>query len=209
MEYIIEVKDVSKKIKDITVLDHVNLSVEKGTIYGLIGNNGSGKTLLMKTICGFLLPDSGDVYVRKLKIGKDCDFPQNVGVIIENPGFSQYISGYKNLKKLASIQKKIDDSKIRETMKLVGLNPDDKKWVSKYSLGMRQRLGIAQAIMEEQDILILDEPMNGLDKNGGEDVRKVLIERKQEGKTILIASHNSLDIEILCDCVYEMNGGKC
>lgn len=208
MSSIIEVKNISKSFKNAQVLKSVSLEVEEGTICGLVGLNGSGKTVLMKAICGFLLPDEGEVLVRGKRIGKDCDFPENVGAIIENPGFSQFISGFKNLKNLASIQNKIDDEKIRDTMRLVGLDPDSKKWVSKYSLGMRQRLGIAQAIMEDQDILILDEPMNGLDKQGVADVRKILLELKEQGKTIILASHNMSDIDILCDKVYEMDAGE-
>ena len=208
MQYIIEVLDISKEFKGKTVLNHVTLQIEEGRICGLTGANGSGKTLLMKAICGFLVPDQGEILVRGKRIGKDCDFPENTGVIIETPGFSPYVSGFKNLKTLASIQKKADDKKIRETMRWVGLDPDDKKWVSKYSLGMRQRLGIAQAIMEDQDILILDEPMNGLDKNGIADVRKMLLEMRNQKRTILLASHNPQDIELLCDTVYEMEDGK-
>lgn len=207
MEYIIEANDVVKKFKDVTVLDHVTLKVEKGTICGLVGRNGSGKTVLMKVICGFILPDSGEVSVDGKKIGKDCDFPKDTGVIIENPGFSQYISGAKNLKNLASINKKISQDEIAKVMELVGLNAQDKKWVSKYSLGMRQRLGIAQAIMEGQSILILDEPMNGLDQEGIEDMRKLFLELKEQGRTILLASHSKEDIEALCDEVYEMEHG--
>lgn len=207
MEYIIEANDVVKKFKDVTVLDHVTLKVEKGTICGLVGRNGSGKTVLMKVICGFILPDSGEVSVDGKKIGKDCDFPKDTGVIIENPGFSQYISGMKNLQNLASINKKISQDEIVKVMELVGLNAQDKKWVSKYSLGMRQRLGIAQAIMEGQSILILDEPMNGLDQEGIEDMRKLFLELKEQGRTILLASHSKEDIEALCDEVYEMEHG--
>lgn len=207
MEYIIEVNDAVKKFKEVTVLDHVTLKVEKGTICGLVGRNGSGKTVLMKVICGFILPDSGEVIVDGKRIGKDCDFPKDTGVIIENPGFSQYISGAKNLKNLASINKKISNEEITKVMELVGLDADDKKWVSKYSLGMRQRLGIAQAIMEEQSILILDEPMNGLDQEGVEDMRKLFLELKEQGKTILLASHSKEDIAALCDEVYEMEHG--
>lgn len=206
--YVIEVKNVVKKFKDVTVLDHVDLKVERGTICGLVGRNGSGKTVLMKVVCGFILPDSGEVIVDGKKIGKDCDFPKNTGVIIENPGFSQYISGAKNLQNLASINKKISKYEIDKVMELVGLNPKDKKWVSKYSLGMRQRLGIAQAIMEGQDILILDEPMNGLDQEGIEDMRKLFLKLKAEGKTILLASHSKEDIAALCDEVYEMEHGQ-
>lgn len=207
MEYAIEVKGVTKKFKNTIVLDNVNLKIEKGTICGLVGRNGSGKTVLMKVICGFLLPEEGEVWVEGKQIGKDSDFPKNTGVIIENPGFAQYMSGEKNLRNLASINKKIPVAKIQETMRMVGLNPEDKKWVSKYSLGMRQRLGIAQAIMEEQEILIMDEPMNGLDQEGVEDVRKLFLELKEQGKTILLASHNKEDIEALCDEVYEISKG--
>ena len=198
----------TKKFKDATVLDHVSLTIEKGSICGLNGCNGSGKTVLMKVICGFVFPDSGSVSVRDKRIGKDCDFPENVGIIIETPNFSPFLSGFSNLKSLASIRKKIDEDKVRKTMELVGLDPASKKWVSKYSLGMRQRLGIAQAIMEDQDLLVLDEPMNGLDKQGAADVRELLLRMKEEGKTILLASHNAQDIEILCDKVYEVDGGK-
>lgn len=206
--YVIEVNDVVKKFKEVTVLDHVDLKVERGIICGLVGRNGSGKTVLMKVVCGFILPDSGEVTVDGKRIGKDCDFPKNTGVIIENPGFSQYISGAKNLQNLASINKKISKDEIDKVMELVGLNPKDKKWVSKYSLGMRQRLGIAQAIMEGQDILILDEPMNGLDQEGIEDMRKLFLKLKSEGKTILLASHSKEDIAALCDEVYEMEHGQ-
>lgn len=207
MEAIIEVKNVTKKFKNVVVLNNINLKIKKGTICGLIGRNGSGKTVLMKVICGFLLPEEGEVQVEGKRIGIDCDFPQNAGVIIENPGFAQYISGERNLRNLAAINKKISIEKIRETMKLVGLEPNDKKWVSKYSLGMRQRLGIAQAIMEDQTILIMDEPMNGLDQEGVEDVRELFLELKRQGKTILLASHSKEDIEMLCDEVYEMEHG--
>lgn len=208
MNNIIEVKNVSKRFKEHQVLNDVSLTINQGEICGLVGLNGSGKTVLMKIICGFVIPEQGLVYVRGKQIGKDCDFPENVGAIIENPGFSQYISGFQNLKNLASIQKKIGDDRIREVMTIMGLDPDNKKWVSKYSLGMRQRLGIAQAIMEYQDILILDEPMNGLDKQGVADVKKILLDLKKEGKTIILASHNQNDIDELCDVVYEMDHGE-
>ncbi len=207
METVISVKSVCKSFKKAKVLDHVSLNIAKGTICGLTGNNGSGKTVLMKTICGFVMPDSGSVQVRNKTVGKDFDFPPDLGVIIETPGFMQYMSGYKNLKNLADINKKIDEDRIKEVMRLVGLDPDDKKWVGRYSLGMRQRLGIAQAIMEHQDIMLLDEPMNGLDKAGISDVRKILMGLREEGKTILLTSHNAEDIEVLCDEVYEMKNG--
>lgn len=194
---------LSKKM----ILNIVNIEFEKGKIHGLIGRNGSGKTMLMKCICGFVKPTSGTIFVDGKQIGKDCDFPDNVGIIIETPGFIPYYSGYKNLKLLADLNRKIGSDKIKETMQKVGLDPDLKRHVKKYSLGMRQRLGLAQAIMENPDILILDEPMNGLDKDGVADMRKYLLELKKQGKTILIASHSSEDIEILCDTVCEMDKG--
>ena len=207
MEEIIRVENVVKSFKNHMVLDGVSLTVEKGTICGLIGTNGSGKTVLLKIICGFLYPDRGAVIIKGEEIGKTRDFPENTGVIIEIPVFTGYISGFANLRDLASIKKKIGSEKIRETMILVGLDPDDKKWVSKYSLGMKQRLAIAQAIMEDQDVLILDEPMNGLDRQGVEEVRELLLEMKRAGKTILLASHYPQDVEILCDKVYELDQG--
>ena len=161
----------------------------------------------MKCICGFVKPTEGTVRVDGKQIGKDCDFPENVGIIIETPGFIPYYSGYRNLKLLADLNKKIDGDKIKETMKQVGLDPNLKRHVKKYSLGMRQRLGLAQAIMENPDLLILDEPMNGLDKEGVADMRKYLLELKEQGKTILIASHSAEDIEVLCDTVCEMDKG--
>ncbi len=204
----IVIEDVVKKFKDTMVLNHVSISFEKGKIHGIIGRNGSGKTVLFKSICGFILLTSGKIIVNGQIIGKDIDIPKNIGAIIEAPGFLPGYSGYSNLKFLAMINRKISDKQIKETMVRVGLEPDSKKWVSKYSLGMRQRLGIAQAIMENPDILILDEPMNGLDNEGVEDIRNLLLNLKKEGKTILIASHSSEDIDILCDTVHEMDGGS-
>lgn len=208
VESIIEAKDITKRFKAQTVLEQVSLTVKKGEICGLVGINGSGKTVLLKILCGFIFADEGSVYVNGKQIGKEIDFPEHTGVLIETPYFSPFSSGYQNLKSLASICKTVGDEEIRGAIKRVGLDPDDKKWVSRYSLGMRQRLGIAQAIMEDQDILILDEPMNGLDKQGVEDVRQLLKEMKEKGKTIVLASHYPQDIDILCDKVYEVDGGK-
>lgn len=203
----IKVEKLSLTIKEHEILKNINHHFDKGKIHGLIGRNGSGKTMLMKCICGFVKPTEGTVRVDGKQIGKDCDFPENVGIIIETPGFIPYYSGYRNLKLLADLNKKIDGDKIKETMKQVGLDPNLKRHVKKYSLGMRQRLGLAQAIMENPDLLILDEPMNGLDKEGVADMRKYLLDLKEQGKTILIASHSSEDIEILCDTVCEMDKG--
>ena len=207
MECMIEIENLSLTMKKQVILSDINLSFEKGKIHGLIGRNGSGKTMLMKCILGFIRPSQGTIWVDHKKIGKEVDFPPHTGVIIETPGFIPHYSGYKNLKVLAELNGKIDRGQIIHTMELVGLNPNLRRPIKKYSLGMRQRLGIAQAIMESPDILILDEPMNGLDKHGVEDMRKLLVQLKEEGTTILVASHNPLDIEILCDEVYEMDAG--
>ncbi len=203
----IEVHDVCKSFQKEMVVSHVNVEFYDGKITGIIGRNGSGKTVLFKMICGLLIPTSGEIIVNKEHIGKDVDFPSSIGAIIETPNFIPYLSGYHNLLDLANIRKKINEEQVKESIRRVGLDPDNKKRVSKYSLGMRQRLGIAQAIMEEPAVLILDEPMNGLDKQGVEDMRKLFMELREKEKTILIASHNREDIEVLCDVVYEMDAG--
>lgn len=208
MENIIIVEDIVKSFKGIHVLDHVRISFEKGKIHGIIGRNGSGKTVLIKTICGLVRPDEGHVWVNGKEIGKDADFPENTGVIIEAPGFLPSLSAYKNLDYLASLRGVIGKEQIRSAISTVGLDPDDKKHVGKYSLGMKHRLGIAQAIMENPDILILDEPMNALDKSGVAEIRELLLHLKEQGKTILIVSHNPEDVRMLCDTVHEMDGGK-
>ena len=204
---IIEIKELDLSIKKTEILKKVSVSFEQGKIHGLIGRNGSGKTMLMKCICGFIRPTSGTIRVNGREVGKDCDFPENIGIIIETPGFIPYYSGFKNLKLIADLNKKADTEQIKRAMSQVGLDPTLKRHVVKYSLGMRQRLGLAQAIMENPEILILDEPMNGLDKEGVEDMRKYLLDFKTQGKTILIASHSSEDIEVLCDTVHEMDKG--
>ena len=203
----IEVNNVSLILNKYTILDDVSVKAGKGEAVGLIGGNGSGKTMLMKCICGFIRPTRGVVVVDGKRVGKDVDFPKNMGIIIETPGFIPYYSGYKNLKLLAGLRNKIGKEEIIQAMERTGLDPKLKRHVKKYSLGMRQRLGLAQAIMEDPDILILDEPMNGLDKDGVEDMRRYLIDLREQGKTILIASHSSEDISVLCDSVYEMEKG--
>lgn len=204
----ITVKDVSLKIKKDMILKDITAEFTDGKIHGIIGRNGSGKTMLMKCICGFIKPTEGEITVSGKRIGTDCDFPESIGVIIETPEFIPYYSGFKNLKLLADIRHKITDDDIRRSMELVGLDPKLKKSVKKYSLGMRQRLGLAQAVMENPDLLILDEPMNGLDKDGVGDMRRYLLNLKEQGKTILIASHSAEDIDVLCDTVVEMDKGK-
>lgn len=205
---VITVKNLTKQFKEATVLDNINIDFEAGKVHGLIGRNGSGKTMLMKCICGIVPYKTGEIRVNDKIIGKDIDIPSNVGVIIETPGFLPNYSGFNNLKFLAKIKNKIGANEIKAAISSVGLNPDDKKHVGKYSLGMRQRLGLAQAIMENPNLLILDEPMNGLDKDGVNDMRQYLLDLKEQGKTILIASHSAEDIDVLCDTVCEMDKGK-
>ena len=201
------IENATKKFGTQTVLNNVSLTLEDGKIYGFVGQNGCGKTVLFKSICGFIYLDRGTITVDGKVIGKDIDIIKDAGIIIESPGFLPNYSAFKNLKFLTMIKDNIGDEQIKSTLISVGLDPESKKVVGKFSLGMRQRLGIAQAIMENPHILILDEPMNGLDNRGVEDIRKILMDLKKKGKLILLASHNPLDIDILCDCVYELDAG--
>ena len=200
-------ENVTKRYGEQTVLSNINVSFENGKIHGLVGRNGSGKTQLFKVICGYVIPESGNVWVDGKKVGKDVDFPSNIGVLIESPGFLMNYSGLFNLELLAAINTKLTRNEIKKVMGLVGLGDAIKKRVGAYSLGMRQRLGIAQAIMDDPQIIILDEPFNGLDNEGVYSIRKLLLDLKNRGKTIILASHNPYDIEALCDSVYEMDAG--
>lgn len=206
-QFVIEVKNVSKSFKGIPVLNDINITCRSGKIYGIIGYNGSGKTVLFKCICGFLHVDSGEISVNGRVMGKEMDMLEHAGIIIEEPGYIRNLSGYHNLEYLYRITHKKDPAVIHSIMLKVGLDPQSRKKVCHYSLGMRQRLAIAQATMEDQAILILDEPMNGLDREGVAEMRKFFLEQKERGKLILLASHNKDDIELLCDEVYEMNHG--
>lgn len=208
MTDVIVIDKLTKSFKGKTILEDVNMRLQEGRIYGIVGDNGSGKTVLLKLICGFMKPDSGTVTVNGKVIGKDADFPENTGIIIEAPGFLPNYSGMKNLEYLASIRGKIGKEQIESAMKTVGLDPSSKLRVGKYSLGMKQRLGIAQAIMENQQLLILDEPMNALDKDAVKEMRKLFLSFKASGKTMLIVSHNEGDISTLCDEVYEFDGAR-
>ncbi len=203
----IRLENLSKTFGKETVLHEVTHTFEAGKIHGIVGNNGSGKTVMFKCICGFLTPTSGKVFVGGKQIGKDEDFPHDLGAIIETPGFIPQYSGRKNLEILAGIRKKIGKSEITEVLKLVGLDPDMKKTVGKYSLGMRQRLGLAQALMEDPTYLVLDEPFNGMDKNGVAEFRAIISGLRDKGKTILLASHSAEDISLMCDTVCEMESG--
>ena len=203
----IRVGNLHKTFREEEVLKGITCDFEAGKTHAIVGNNGSGKSVLFKCICGFIKPTEGTITIDDKVIGKDVDFPESMGMIIERPGFLPNMSGFRNLKLLAEIQGKITDTGIRNTISRVGLDPDSKKAVAKYSLGMKQRLGIAQAIMEDPELLILDEPFNGLDKQGAGEVCELLRGLKERGKTILIAAHNMLEIEWLCDTICEMDAG--
>ncbi len=204
----ISINGVRKRYGELDVLSNITMKMERGKIYGLVGRNGCGKTVLMKCICGFVQPTEGTITIGDKELGKDMDIPKNMGIIIETPGFISNYSGYKNLKLLASVHGQVTKEEIVEYMNLVGLDPKSKKHVSKYSLGMRQKLGIIQAIMEKPEILILDEPMNGLDNKSVQLVRDIIKKTAEEGALVVIASHNKEDIDMLCDVVYYMDEGK-
>ena len=204
----IDVNGVSLTIGTSRILRDVSLTAGPGEIVGLIGRNGSGKTMLLRCIAGLVRPTAGTVTADGIVVGRDRDFLPSSGIIIETPGFISYYSGMRNLMLLAGIRGKAGREEVREAVRLAGLDPDDRRPVRKYSLGMRQRLGIAQAVMEDPRYLLLDEPMNGLDGEGLADMRELFISLKNKGKTLIIASHSREDIEILCDRVYEMDKGR-
>lgn len=208
MSACIEVKNVSKQFGGQPVLEDVSLAIDYGTTVGLVGANGSGKSVLFKTICGMVKPDSGSIIVEGVTLGGKIDFPSNMGVFINSPGFIGIYNGFRNLKFLANIRGVINDNQIREAMRKVGLDPDNKTKVDNYSLGMKQELGLAQAIMENQEILVLDEPFNALDFQTYNDVKEIVRLLQAEGKTILLTSHNYDDIEQLCDAVYIIDDKK-
>lgn len=207
VENAIQIENLTKCFGETKVLDRINASFKKGKIYGIIGRNGSGKSMLMKCICGLIIPTSGKIIINEKRLGLDIDLPENLSGIIEEPGFLENYSAFKNLQFLTMLRNKIGKEEIISTLKKVGLDPYSKLHVGKYSMGMKQRLGIAQAIMEKPQILILDEPMNGLDNEGVEEMRKLFLDLRNEGTIIILASHNKDDVEILCDEVYEMDKG--
>ncbi len=204
----IEIKNVSKTIKNNVVLDKINIKLEKGKIYGLRGKNGSGKTMLFRAICGLINVDEGEIIIDNKIIGKDISFPENLGVLIEYPGFLPNLTGFKNLKYLADIKRIISKKDIEVAMEKVGLDPKDNRIYKKYSLGMKQRLGIAQAIMEDPDLIILDEPSNSLDLDGVKLINDIILEFKKQGKTILIANHDKEELENIADDILLMDRGK-
>lgn len=202
------IENLSKTIKNNKILDNVNLTFESGHVYGLVGRNGSGKTMLLRAICGLIFPDSGKVIIDGKQLHKDISFPESCGIIIENTDLLPNFSAFDNLKMLSEIKNTANDNMIKSAIKSVGLDPDSKKIVKTFSLGMKQRLSIAQALFEDPDILLLDEPTNALDEDGVNDVRRILLEQKKKNKLIIIASHNKEDISLLSDTVISVSNGR-
>lgn len=202
------IENLSKTIKNNKILDNVNLTFESGHVYGLVGRNGSGKTMLLRAICGLIFPDSGKVIIDGKQLHKDISFPESCGIIIENTDLLPNFSAIDNLKMLSEIKNTANDNMIKSAIKSVGLDPDSKKKVKTFSLGMKQRLSIAQTLFEDPDILLLDEPTNALDEDGVNDVRRILLEQKKKNKLIIIASHNKEDISLLSDTVISVSNGR-
>lgn len=208
MGTVVRLEDYCKSFKSAEVLKNINLTLESGKVIGLKGKNGSGKTMLMRAISGLILPTSGKVYINDKELGRQISFPPSIGILIENPSFISNYTGFKNLKILASIQNRISDDEIRDAIRKVGLDPDDKRTFKKYSLGMKQRLGIAAAIMERSDIVILDEPINALDEAGAGLIKGLLDELKANGSLIIIACHDTEELNYLSDEIYEIYDGE-
>lgn len=208
MGTVVRLEDYCKSFKSAEVLKNINLTLESGKVIGLKGKNGSGKTMLMRAISGLILPTSGKVYINDKELGRQISFPPSIGILIENPSFISNYTGFKNLKILASIQNRISDDEIRDAIRKVGLDPDDKITFKKYSLGMKQRLGIAAAIMERPDIVILDEPINALDEAGAGLIKGLLDELKANGSLIIIACHDTEELNYLSDEIYEIYDGE-
>lgn len=204
----VELNDVSKQIRRSPILSHISVGFEKGRVYGMKGKNGSGKTMLLRVIAGLILPSSGQVRIGGKILGKDMSFPESIGVLIENPSFIGGETGLSNLSILASIQGKAGKKDLEETLERVGLDPSDKRTYRKYSLGMKQRLGIAAAIMEKPDIILLDEPINALDDKGVEAVRAILAEEKARGALIIVACHDEAELRLLSDEIFYMQDGE-
>lgn len=204
----IELKNVSKSFKKIKVIDDVSATFESGNIYGFYGRNGSGKSVLQKIISGLYVPTTGSVLIDGVDINETGTYPSNMRILIEKPAFFPDISGLENLKLLADINKTIDEKKILETLELVNLTEEMNKKYSKYSLGMKQKLGVAQAIMEDPDILILDEPFNGIEQATVDKLTEYLLKKKKEGKLIIVSTHIKEDLTKLSDKIYVFDNGK-
>lgn len=204
----IKIENMSKKIKSNMILKNIDMELTSGHIYGFRGKNGCGKTMLMRCICGLIIPTEGKIIINGKELHKDIKIPESIGALIENPAFLPQYTGFKNLKMLASLKGKISDEEVKLAINRAGLDPDDKRTYKKYSLGMKQKLGIANAIMGEPDIIVLDEPINALDEISVENVKKVFLELKEKGKLIIAACHDREELEYLCDIIYELKDGE-
>lgn len=204
----VSIQDVSKKIKGSLVLEHITLSMKSGKIYGLQGINGSGKTMLMRAICGLILPDSGSIQIDGKRLGKEISFPESVGLLLENPSFLAGYTALENLQLIAAVRNVADNNMLREAITKVGLNPEDKRKYKKFSLGMKQRLGIACAIMENPQLILLDEPFNALDEEGVELARNIILEQKDKGKLVVLSCHDRGQLENLSDYIVRMKSGQ-
>lgn len=204
----IEVKSVTKVLRKITVLEDVNLILESGTIYGLRGVNGSGKTMLMRLMAGLIRPTRGEVFLDGKQLGKDLSFPPDMGMLIENPAFLDGYTAAQNLRLLAGIRKKVTEERIREVLEQVGLGWEDKRKYRQFSLGMKQRLGIAGAVLEHPQLLLIDEPTNALDTDGIQMVQRLLLEEKSRGALIVLACHDFSILQGLSDVLYSVKEGR-
>lgn len=204
----LEIKNLSKSISGKSILEHIDLAMDRGRIYGLRGKNGSGKTMLMRSICGLILPTEGTIRINGEILHKDISFPRSIGALIENPGFIAEYSGFKNLSTLASIKKAVTTEEIRSLMQKMELDPDDKKKFKKYSLGMKQKIGIIAAIMEQPELIVLDEPINALDEKSVNIVKELLLEQRKRGALIIISCHDKEELEFLADEVFCLENGK-
>jgi len=204
---ILSVKNLSKSIKGHEVLKKINLNMISGKKYGLVGKNGSGKTMLIRSLSGMMHPTEGEICWNEEILYKDIDCIPDTGVIIENIGLCQQLTGYENLRILAKIRNKVSDNDIKNIIKKVGLDPDNKLPVKKYSLGMKQKIALAQALMEKPELLLLDEPTNSLDEESCNNIRNIINEEAERSAIVLIASHNKEDVEPICDEVYFMDNG--
>ena len=203
----IEVRHVTKEIHGIKVLKDVSMTLEGGFVYGFLGRNGSGKTMMMRALCGLISLTEGSILIDGKPLGGGQDFPRDMGMLLETPVFLQDRTGYENLRLLAAIRGQVTGDEIRKTLKQVGLDPGDRRKVGKYSLGMRQRLGIACAVMEDPKLLILDEPFNGLDEGGCKMLRELIDRYRKKGCLIVLACHDREELEALSDAIYRVDGG--
>lgn len=204
----IRLKNVTKKIKQDILLDHISLEFRGGKVYGLQGKNGSGKTMLMRAVCGLITLSDGEIDIDGEILHKDISFPRNIGALLENPSFLNGYTGLENLKLLADIQGGIEEKELRDCLAKVGLDADDKRVYRKYSLGMKQKLGIAAAVMGSPDIVILDEPINAIDEAGVEKVREILRGLKERGSVIIVACHDREELELLSDEIIKISKGR-